>query len=287
MKKVTCKIRAFTLIELLVVIAIIAILAAMLLPALAAARSKAHKIACAANLKNVATAFKVWAGSNHDYLPMSTPQAQGGAQEAIGVPGNQPSQIANYNLTTPPAIACRGVFSMFFVISNELSTPRELYCPTENAADTLHYRATVWDGGASASDIHYTNDTEVSYFIAVDADESGGTAVVSSGSRQFLSGDRFMGLGSAINPPTFATPIYNTAGNYCQALGIVNPPAAWASDVGHGLAGNVAMIDGSVAGFSTPGLQTALANSGDVAAAHPNAQGNMPAGANRLQFPSQ
>ena len=284
MKKVTYKVRAFTLIELLVVIMIIGVLAAMLLPALAAARSKAQRIACTANLKQVTTAFKVWSGNSHDTYPMGVPTAQGGAQEAIGVAQSATiTQVANYSPTAP--IACKGVFSMFFVISNELSTPRELYCPTENAVDTLHYRATTWV--TNAVDISYTNDTEVSYFIAVDADESGGTAVVSSGSRQFLSGDRFMGLGSAINPPTFATPIYNTAGNYCQALGIVNPPAAWASDVGHGLAGNVAMIDGSVAGFSTPGLQTALANSGDVAAAHPNAQGNMPAGANRLQFPSQ
>jgi prepilin-type processing-associated H-X9-DG protein/prepilin-type N-terminal cleavage/methylation domain-containing protein len=59
---------AFTLIELLVVIAIVGVLAGMLFPVFASAREAAKKVACISNLKQLTTAYELYANDYDDTL---------------------------------------------------------------------------------------------------------------------------------------------------------------------------------------------------------------------------
>jgi prepilin-type N-terminal cleavage/methylation domain-containing protein len=104
----------FTLIELLVVIAIIAILAGLLLPALARAKAKANRAACVSNLKQVGLGFLEWAQDNEDRFPWQVTPADGGTQ------------------TLPEA------WQHFVTISNELTTPKVLHCPSDPEKQTAH-----------------------------------------------------------------------------------------------------------------------------------------------------
>ena len=258
MKKQIKQKSAFTLIELLVVIAIIAILAAMLLPALAAAKKKAQKINCVNNLKEVGLAFHEWEGDNGDRYPMAVPSAQGGAQEYVSS-----SAVAATKLN--PGM-------VFMVMSNELSTPKILYCTSDNyhpgGPATIWNAQQVLGGGAYPPIGAQTTAGNVSYFISGDATETDPQAVI--------DGDENIGNANTQNssPSSFGftttlagaqTPNLPEAEilNSVAYSAIANGAWGWTGDF-HAKSGNLGLADGSVQQATVSGLHNYLAQSTNV-----------------------
>jgi prepilin-type N-terminal cleavage/methylation domain-containing protein len=248
--------KAFTLIELLVVIAIIAILAAMLLPALAAAKKKAQKINCVNNLKQVGLAFRIWSGDNSDKTPMAVTYTSGGAMEYVQTSSTTTSQ--GFNPIAP-----------FMVMSNELSTPKVTYCPSDSYQSTAPTNFnSYYDGRNGTAGLGaQTANGWCSYFV-------NGAVANDSDPQVILDGDRNIGNQTATANNTAASYAFIATSGSPQspsaasgqlltatAWGTANNAWAWSQNENHQKTGNIGLGDGSVQSVTVSGLHSAMQSS--------------------------
>jgi hypothetical protein len=198
-----------TTIELIVTLAIIVVFLGLTLHSFRPNHGRHHghtRIRCVNNLKQIRLAFHIFAYDHNDLFPAQLADAQGGALES----------------------AARGdLFRVFQVMSNELSVPKTVICPSDNRV-----AATNWT---------MFSNQNTSYFVGLDA--------VDTRPNMLLAGDRNLALNGRL-----LTGI--------AALG-TNSPLTWTKEI-HQEAGNIALADGSVMQLNTEQIRQHLAKTGDT-----------------------
>jgi len=191
--------QAFTRTDLVAVVATVGLLAVLCVRAQQEtdARARSQRIQCVSNLKQVGLGFRMWSNDHGDRFPMEMRARQDGSFEAIA----------------------RGeTFRHFAALSNELTRTRILVCPSDDR-----------ERAPSFADLSNTN---LSYFVGLDADETRPQTI--------LSGDR--NLTNGLPRPN-------------GVLGLEpDRPAGWTAEL-HGEQGNLGLADGSAQQVNTAGLR--------------------------------
>lgn len=184
--------------EVLVIMMVIAILAGTFVPAAIKHKQRALRTQCVNNLKVSGLSFRIWSGDQRPDFPMQRSVTNGGTMEFT---------------------SGLNAFRHFQAMSNELATPKSLVCP----ADPERTQATKFNLNPFPGEIPFTSNSNLSYFVGLDADESDPQLI--------LSGDRNI---------TNGTPLKNGVLELTT-----NHPAAWTSEM-HNKVGNIVLADGSV-----------------------------------------
>jgi prepilin-type N-terminal cleavage/methylation domain-containing protein/prepilin-type processing-associated H-X9-DG protein len=200
--------RAMTLTEVLVVVVVLAFLTLVFFPwPEPRARKKAARIICVNNLKQIGLAFQLWAEDNNDKYPMRVSVTNGGMMEMA---------------------ATGDVVATFQVMSNELSTPKILFCLEDtNQKMTTHFGTNL-------------TSKNISYFIGLDASTNSPQA--------FLCGDDNFAIGGVpVKSGLLEIP--------------TNVPITWTA-ARHTNGGNIGLADGSVQQVTISGLTNLFRQTG-------------------------
>lgn len=211
----------FSLIDLLVIIAATIAILVVFLPKLIRSNRHHPGLQCTNNLKQVGLAFRIWAGDNNDRMPTQVSVTNGGAME----------------------LTERGLaYAAFQVMSNELNTPKLLYCPRETnprrmQANAFNPESPPYSG---CSPVFFTPTNNLSYFVGLDATNFAPSTI--------LTGDDHFQVAQIKPSPGLL-------------LLQTNAPVEWRNER-HPKQGNVCLADGSVQGLSMLGFHAALAQTG-------------------------
>jgi hypothetical protein len=214
------KARALTRIEVLIIVAVLVVLAALFVPAVLKSTARSSRINCVNGLRQVGLGFRVWAGDNGEKYPMQISVTNGGTMELVqsGV-----------------------VFPHFQVMSNELNTPKILFCPNET--DRTRKMATIFAPPAVArggEQVLFASDKNTSYFVGVDADQTSAA--------MFLAGDRNLEIDGVPAKPGIVSITTNHAVGWTRAM--------------HNRQGNILLSDCSVQSLNGEWLARAVQATG-------------------------
>ena len=195
---------AFSLIELIVILCILGLLVFILIPSLANVRNKSRLIDCSGNLKQIGLAFRLWSPDSTSTYPMARSTNYGGSYCGT-------LEVSNL------------VWRSFQALSNELGTPLILTCPADTRAPVRRFET--------------LQNTNISYFIGLDANDDWTPQLL-------LSGDHHLSNGRATTNKVLTIHI--------------NDSVRWMGR-NHQGGGNIALADGSVQQPSSMRLQQSVA----------------------------
>jgi hypothetical protein len=178
--------------DALAVVVVVMVATFLLLPASRGCKAKAGRISCVNGLKQIGLAYRMWANDNSGQFPWVV--------EPSSTNGGTLSYAASTN-----------VWRHFQIISNEINTPKVCVCPD----DLARTKVQSWDA--------FTNNSHLSYFLGMDADETKPQTI--------LSGDRNLSVSNTLLSGFVRLP--------------TNAALEWTKKI-HQRQGNLGLGDGSV-----------------------------------------